>query len=62
MVGNNYAFTASVVLGTTSSSHHLEDILRAKFYPFALFRTIYLSAFDNNGMGRKIHTPSQSRS
>lgn len=59
MVRDDDTFTKSVVLRSSSSAHHLQDVLRAQLNPFALFWAIDLCALDDNCVSGQVDTPCQ---
>jgi hypothetical protein len=61
VVGNDDSFPEGVVLRSARASEHLKHILRGEFHPTTLVGVIYLSTLNNNGMGRQINTPGESR-
>lgn len=38
---------------------YLQDVQGSQLSPAALLRAIYLGPFDDDGVGRKVHTPGQ---
>jgi hypothetical protein len=56
---NDNALSFRVVLGSPSPAHHLQNVLGTQLDPLALFRTVNLGAFDDDGVGGQIHSPRQ---
>lgn len=42
-----------------SEAPYLQDVQRSQLSPAALLGTVHLGAFDDDGVGREVHTPSQ---
>ena len=42
-----------------SEAPYLQDVQRPQLSPAPLLRAVYLGAFDDDGVGREIHTPGQ---
>ena len=59
MVGDQNTFSLGVVLRSTGSSKHLEDVQSSQFGPTAFFRIVDLRTFDDDGMSWQIDTPCQ---
>jgi hypothetical protein len=56
VVGDEDTFTFGIVLRSTSTTQHLQDIERSKFAPSTFLRIVDLRAFDDDSMGWQIDT------
>lgn len=61
MIGDDDTFSESVVLRSTSSSKHLQDILRRQFHPTTFLGVVDLGSLDDDDVGGKVDSPGESR-
>src|SRR5271154_1736587 len=59
MLSDNDCLPVGIVLRTSSSTDHLNQILWRQFNPCSLIRRVNLRPLDNDAMSRKIDSPGQ---
>ena len=61
VVCDDDTFSIRFLLRTTSTSEHLQNVLRRKFNPAALLRVVDLRALDDDGVRGQVDTPRERR-